>query len=146
MYDRGSSSNLIVGELAETENLKILSGCIQVAGGQQIPSDMGLYRAILGPSVSGEYFNLNCQGITKIAGDIMEQSLTEVNTELRRSGLINPDTPLPKYAGGGPLDLLIGIQDIQLDLILIATLPSGIGREGGIAETRFCVLPPRPTQ
>ena len=49
------------------------------------------------------------------------------HTELRRSGLINPDTPLPAYAGGGPLDLLIGIQDIQLDPVLVATLPSEIG-------------------
>ena len=97
---------MIVGELAETENLEILSaraGCIQVAGGQQVPTDYGIYRGILGPSVSGEYFNLNCQGITKIARDITEQSLTKVKTELRRSGLINPDTPLPEFAGGGPL-------------------------------------------
>ena len=66
MYDRGISSNLIVGEIAETENLKILSaqaGCIQVAGGHQVPTDYGLYRAVAGPSVSGGYFGLNCQRI-----------------------------------------------------------------------------------
>ena len=130
MHDRGSSSHLIVGEIAETENLQILSardGCIQVAGGHKVSTDYGLYRAVEDPSTSGEYFGLNCQGIAKIAGDLKEQSLNEVNTELRRSGLINPDTLLPEYAGGGPLELLIRIQDVQLDPVLVAVLPSGIG-------------------
>ena len=66
MYDRGSISNLIAEELAEVENLKIISARarrIRVAGGQQISTDYGLYRAVVGPSNNGEYFNLNCQGI-----------------------------------------------------------------------------------
>ena len=74
MFDRGSSSNLIAGELAEEENLEILSaraGRIRVAGGQQVSTYYGLYKAVVGPSNSGEYFYLNCQGISTIAGDIM---------------------------------------------------------------------------
>ena len=97
MYDQGSSSNVIVGEIAETENFKILSaraGCSQVAGGHQVPTDYGLYTTVVGPSISGEYIGLTCQGIAKIAGDLEEQSLNEVNRELKRSGLINPD-PTP---------------------------------------------------
>ena len=81
----------------------------------------------MGPSNNGEYFNLDCQGISTIAGDIAEQPLNEGNRELRESGLISPDTPLPENAGGGPRGLLVGIQDIRLDPVLIATLPSGIG-------------------
>ena len=42
----------------------------------------------------------------------MAQSLNEVNRELQESGLISPDIPLPEYAGGGPLGLLVRIQDI----------------------------------
>ena len=69
MFDRGSSSNLIAGELAEEENLEILSaraGRIRVAGGQQVSTYYGLYKAVVGPSNSGEYFYLNCQGISTI--------------------------------------------------------------------------------
>ena len=46
IYDRGSSANIIAGELGGQENLEILSaraGRVRVAGGQQISTDYGVY-------------------------------------------------------------------------------------------------------
>ena len=82
--------------------------------------------AVLRPSINGEDRYLNCQGVSSIAGTLREQSLKEVNKELRRSGLIDQHIPLPKHAPGGNVGVLVGIQDVQLDPVLIAVLPSGI--------------------
>ena len=87
----------------------------------------GVYRAVLGPSITGEDRYLDCQGVSSIAGTLRKQSLKEVNKELRRSGLIDQHIPLPKHTAGGNVGVLVGIQDIQLDPVLIAVLPSGIG-------------------
>ena len=56
----------------------------------------------------------------------MEHLLEEVNRELRGSSLVDPTAPLPEYAGGGPVGLLVWIQDIRLDPILLGTIPSEI--------------------
>ena len=53
--------------------------------------------------------------------------LNEVNEELRELGMINLETPLPEYAGGGDVGLLIRIQNVQFDPVLLGMLPSGIG-------------------
>ena len=65
----------------------------RVAEGQEISTEYGVYKAILGPSKDGDYFHLDCQGMRAIAGDLAEQPLNEVNRELRVSGLIDPATP-----------------------------------------------------
>ena len=88
---------------------------------------MGVYRAVLGPSITGEDRYLDCQGVNSIVGSLRKQSLKEVNKELKRSGLIDQHTPLPKYTAGGSVGVLVGIQDVQLDPILIVVLPFGIG-------------------
>ena len=49
------------------------------------------------------------------------------NQGVEEIGLVDPTIPLPEFAGGGPVGLLVGIQDIRLDPILLGTLPSGIG-------------------
>ena len=102
-------------------------GKVRVAGRQTLSTKYGVYRAVLGPSITGEDRYLDCQGVSSIAGTLRKQSLKEVNKELRRSGLIDQHIPLPKHAVRGNVRVLVGIQDIQLDLVLIAVLPSGIG-------------------
>ena len=87
----------------------------------------GVYNAVLGPSITGENRYLDCQGVNTIAGSLRKQSLKEVNKELRSFGLVDQHTPLPRYAAGGSVGVLMGKQDIQLDPVLIAVLPSGIG-------------------
>ena len=58
---------------------------------------------------------------------MLKQNLDEVNEELRASNLLEPTVPLPKYAGGGDVGILLGIQDVQLDPVLVCVLPSGTG-------------------
>ena len=82
---------------------------------------------MLGPSITRENRYLDCQGVNTIAGSLKEQSLKEVNKELRKFGLVDQHTPLPRYAAGGSVGVLVGIQDVQLDPVLIAVLPSSIG-------------------
>ena len=124
MYDRGSNTNLIVGKLAEMENMKIVSNN---ESGWWTKYKCGVYKAVLGPSITGENRYLDCQGVNTIAGSLRKQSLKEVNKELRSFGLVDQHTPLPRYAAGGSVGVLMGKQDIQLDPVLIAVLPSGIG-------------------
>ena len=98
-----------------------------VAGGQTLTTRYGTYRAELGPLITGGDKFLDCQGVNSIAGSLRKQSLKEVNKELRETGYFDPTIPLPKHAAGGDVGILVGIQDVQLDPVLIAVLPSGTG-------------------
>ena len=56
MYNQGYNTHMIQGEIAETQELQVLSGQtgqIKVAGGGYIPTNFGSYKARLGPSRSG---------------------------------------------------------------------------------------------
>lgn len=57
-----------------------------------------LYNATMGPTKTGDYFQLTCQGMKPTAGKLGVFRLDEVNEKLRRSGIIDPETPLPEYA------------------------------------------------
>ena len=85
IYEWGSNTNMIQGEIAETEGLEILSaraGRIKVAGGDFISTGFGSYKTALGPSRTGNFHNLKCQGIKEITGELMKHPLQEINQEL----------------------------------------------------------------
>ena len=129
MYDIGLNTNLVTGTVARTENLELISTRprrMTVAGGKTLTTKHGVYRARLGPSVTGEDKTIDCQGVNSITGSLRKQVLHEVNAELRDSGLIDQQLPLPKHTAGGDVSKLVGIQDVQLDPVLAAVLPSGI--------------------
>ena len=110
--------------------MKIISSTprkMTVAGGQTLSTKYGVYRAEIGPSITGENRYIDCQGVNSIADSLRKQSLKEVNKELKGTGLIDRKTALPKHAAGGTVGVLVGIQDVQLDPVLIAVLLSGIG-------------------
>ena len=95
---------MIRGEIAETQELQILSGRagrIKVAGGEYISTGFRSYKARLGPSRSGKLYNLKCQGIKEITGHLMKHPLQEINKEFRDAELIGIDAPLPEYTRGG---------------------------------------------
>ena len=130
IYDRGSNTNMIRGEIAETEGLDILSaraGRIKVAGGDFISTGFRSYKTTLGPSRTWNFHNLKCQGIKEITGELMKHPLQEINQELREMEMVDMNAPFPKFTGGGSVGILIGLQDVSLDPILIGTLPSGLG-------------------
>ena len=128
MYDRGSNTNLILGKVAQSGKMGIVSDrprTMTVAGGQTLTTKYGEHRAEIGPSITGENRYLDCQGVNSIAGSLRKPSLKEVNRELRGTGFLYQSTPLPRHAAGGNVGVLVGIQDVQLDPVLIAVLPSG---------------------
>ena len=130
MYDRGSNTNLILGKVAQSGKMGIISNRhtkMTVAGGHTLTTKYGVYRAEIGPSIIGENMYIDCQGVNAIAGSLRKQSLKEVNRELRGTGFLDQNTPLPRHTAGGIVGVLVGIQDVQLDPVLIAVLPSGIG-------------------
>ena len=130
LYERGSNVNIITEEMVENKELEIVSaraGKIKVAGGDYVSTDFGTYKAVLGPSRSGEYYSLQCKGMKSIMGDLTEHPLEEINRELRDSELVDLDTPVPEYTDGGRVGLLVGLQDVRLDPVLFGTLPSGTG-------------------
>ena len=59
-------------------------------------TEYGTYKATVGPSRNGEYFQLNCHGMRSIAVNLRKQSLEDVSMELMGSGLIDPNIPLPE--------------------------------------------------
>ena len=98
-----------------------------VAGGHTLTTKYGSYRVEIEPLITGGDRFLDCQGVNSIAGSLKKQSLHKVNKELRETGYLDPNVPLPKHAAGGDVGILVGIQDVQLDPVLIAVLPSGTG-------------------
>ena len=130
MYDRGSNTNLILGKIAQKGKMDVISDkpkLMTVAGGQTLTTKYGTYRAELGPLITGGDRFFDCQGVNSIAGSLRKQSLKQVNKELRETGYFDPTVPLPKHAAGGVVGILVGIQDVQLDPVLVAVLPSGTG-------------------
>ena len=121
---------MIQGEIAENQELEILSGRagqIKVAGGEYVSTGFGSYKATLGPSKYGKLYNLKGLRIKEITGNLAEHPLKEINKEVRVAKMIDVDTPLPKYAGGGHMGIHVGLSDVSLHPILIGMLPSGLG-------------------
>ena len=130
MYDRGSNTNLVLGKIAQQGKMESISSepkVMTVAGGHQLTTKYGSYRVEIGPYITGGDKFIDCQGVNSIVGNLKKQNLQEVNDELRASNFFEPTIPLPKYAGGGDVGILVGIQDVQLDPVLVCVLPSGTG-------------------
>ena len=60
--------------------------------------------------------------------NFFQYDLTEIIEEFRfNSTKCDKSVPLPPYAAGSNVKLLIGIKNNKLDLTLVEVLPSGIG-------------------
>ena len=131
LFDRGSNVNLIDGPLAEREQLQVISdrpAGIKVIGGDEVSSQYGQYKVILGSKASGKFHALECFGMPSVTAKFGRHSLESINKELRlTSKHISPAENLPASVGGTQVHLLIGIQDVDLDPKYIETLPSGTG-------------------
>jgi hypothetical protein len=131
LFDRGSNVNLIDGNMAEREGLQVMSdktAAIKVVGGEEVSTQFGKYKVILGSKDTGEFHTLVCHGISQVTTELGRYPLHEINHEVRtQTNVINPCDPLPASVGGSTAHLLIGIKDIALDPVLLTTLQSGIG-------------------
>ena len=130
-FDSGANTNLVNGDLAIEQKLQIITKKptkLTVVGGGSITTEMGKFRFNLGPLESGTYHELKCQGISSVTSKFERYDLSEINEEYR-SNKIHPynGEPLPEYAAGDEVKLLIGIKNNHLNPTLITILPSGVG-------------------
>jgi len=129
-FDSGANLNLISGELANNLNLQIISkkpSNLTVVGGSSVRTEYGTYRCCLGPSETGKYFELTCQGMDRVTSDFKQYDLTEIVQEFKINSIPSlADEPTPPYIGGTDVRLLIGIKNTNLSPILIKILPSGV--------------------
>ena len=130
-YDRGASHHLINGELAEDISLKVVtdrSVSIGVVGGGKIWSKYGTYAVSLGPTEDGFYYDITAQGIEMITTKFQYYELSNLNRQVKRTGMLPKEIQtLPKYIGGQAAKLLIGIKTTGLEPSLIFQLPCGLG-------------------
>lgn len=131
LFDRGSNVNLIDGYLAEREGLQVLSerpSAIKVVGGEEVPTQFGTYKLVIGSKESGQFHTLVCHGMSQVTTNFSKYPLHEINHEvMTKTNAVDQCEPLPAAVGGSPAHLLIGIKDVALDPTLITTLESGVG-------------------
>ena len=129
-FDRGANQHLIDGDLAERTNLKVLnsrSTPIGVVGGGRIWTEYGMYCLNIGPTLDGYYHEIKCQGIKNITDEMPQYNLSVINKSVKESQMLDSDQVLPKYVGGGRVNLLLGIKDAYLDPFTMFVLPCGLG-------------------
>ena len=130
-FDSGANSHLISGEVAEAENLEKYSSQptrITVVGGGSVCSEYGSYKFGLGPDEENKFHELRCIGIENVTSEFRKYDLLDIIEEYKGSvSKEEGNLPLPKYAGGGRVSLLIGIKNTNLVPVLIKTLKSGVG-------------------
>ena len=103
MHDQAPTQTSYLAWVAQAGKMKIIFDRprkMTVAGGHTLTTKYGVYRAEVGPSITGENRYIDCQGVNSIAGTLRKQSLKEVNRELRGTGFMDRNTPLPKHAAG----------------------------------------------
>ena len=127
MFDRGANINLIDGEMAEREDLCVLSQeptRINVAGGSNLSSEYGKYLLTLGSPEFG-WHRLTCHGMPEVTVRFPKYDLHAINQEYQQ--IYGNNCPLPAFTGGDAVSLLIGLQNVLLDPVRIGVLPSGLG-------------------
>ena len=129
-FDSGGYVNLIDGELATHENLLCISEkptSLSVVGGNQIKTEYGQNKFSIGPTPENEFHTLTCLGMDSVTSEFSKYDLTDIIHEYR-SSVTKSDkyAPLPPYAAGTTVKLLIGIKNNKLDPTLIEVLPSGV--------------------
>ena len=127
MFDRGANINLIDGDVAEREELCVLtqdSTTINVAGGNKLSSEYGKYLLKLGAADLG-WHSLVCHGMPEVTVKFPKYDLTAINYECQQT--FGQSWSLPAFTGGASVALLIGIQNVSLDPVRIGILPSGVG-------------------
>ena len=129
-WDSGASGNLIRGELAESLRFKVIDpesqlvGCL---GNRTFYTNYGIYCCQIGPDSFGDYHQLTFQGISSITNEFPHYQLKDIANEVRETSQLPPETALPIYVGGRPVDILFGIKCPELQPRLLFWLPSGIG-------------------
>ena len=82
----------------------------------------------LGPTEDENYHQISAQGVGVISKQFNYYDFKQINREVRASGELPQEyQTLPKYIGGQPPKLLLGIKDTGLNPELLFQLPCGLG-------------------
>ena len=129
-FNRGANIHIIDGSLAEKEGLQQVSSSsmsLTVVGGDKIVSDHGTFRFNLGPGDNDEFHEIVCVGLSDVTAGFGSYDLSEISREYRaQCEPEQKDVILPMKVGGSKVQLLLGIKNTKLDLVLIQILPSGV--------------------
>ena len=128
-YDSGASGNLCKGQTAERLKFKTMDPTNQRISGVSnfsMWTGYGTYTATFGPDQDDVYWELALQGISKITSKFPKYDWGNVNKEVRQSGCLPVQEPLPPHIGGKEVDILLGIKIPQLIPKLEFTLPNGL--------------------
>ena len=129
-FDGGANIHIIDGSLAEKEGLQRVSSSptsLTVAGGNKVRSNHGTYRFNLGPGEQGEFHEVVCVGMDDVTAGFGTYDLTEIAEEYRDQAVeAEKDVVLPKRIRGSRVHLLLGINNTNLNPVLIKVLSSGI--------------------
>lgn len=128
-FDPGANQHLVDGGFAEKINLKVInpkSTPIGVAGGGRIWTEYGMYALMIGPTIDGKYHEIKCQGIKSITTEFPLYELAPISAEVRKTGKLRSDIPLPKCIGGSRAHLLLGIKNTSLIPSMEFMLPCGL--------------------
>ena len=108
LFDRGANVNLIDGDLAERENLCVLSQnptTIGVAGGGKISSEYGKYLLSIGSNDLG-WHRLTCHGMPEVTVRFPKYNLQPFNDELQQT-----------FRNVGALQALMGVRLCHCSLV-----------------------------
>ena len=131
-YDRGSSTHLVNGQMAEDVGIKVVNprpSTLTVVGGATKSTEYGTYKMRLGAAETNQAFEVYCQGMDQITSKFPKFKLSKINKELKsfKTSLVGSNEKLPAEIGGSEAHLLIGIKDTTMEPQLMFTLPSGLG-------------------
>jgi len=118
LFDKGANTNLLSSRITSENGVEKCSGNPGLVGGiggdGTIPTS-GEYKIIL-QAYDSEWHEVRCLGIQSMTRDLPEIHLGEVLAELEDTKLIPRGTPLPAKAGGGCVDMIIGVSSIAFKL------------------------------
>ena len=129
-FDRGANTHLVQGKMAVAAGFEITSSrptSLTVVDGGSVKSKFGSYRFNLGPGAGGEYHEISCVSMDSVTSKFNKYDLSYICSKF--ISLSDPNhsvPPLPKYAGGSKVHLLLGIKNTNLDPVWIKTIPSGV--------------------
>jgi len=126
-----ANTNLITEKIALDQGLQLISkkpSKLTVVGGGTIQSEIGKFRFNIGPTESGEFHEIKCQGMRNITSKFPKINLSSISDEFKNSpNSLYDGEPLPEYVGGDEIGLLVGIKNARMNPTLITVLPSGVG-------------------
>ena len=129
-FNSGTNVNLIDGQVAVKENLRLISPkpmSLTVVGSPTVRTSHGSYQFIMGPTEGGYYHEITTAGMDSVTMEFCKNYLEDICKEYKKSFKNKENIEqLPPYIQGSPVHLLIGNKNTRLSPVLIKVLDSVI--------------------